>query len=369
VEKAHAQVRFAPGLAVCLTTFAGDGAGVSDRAAGIIFKAPIHTIRFGSTLPPRHAKRRAHFVQARFWIIGREAIAGDPHIEYMFIDMNGGSMALEVNYRGKNVFVAGGTSGINLGIADAFAQAGARVAVMSRNADRVSQAVEQLKQHHHDVRGYVGDVRDMSAVEKALRSAHQAFGEIDVLVSGAAGNFLAPALDISSNGFKAVIDIDLVGTFHVLRAGFEVMRRPGGSMINISAPQSTSPAPMQVHVCAAKAGLDQVMRVLALEWGQMGLRVNSIMPGPIADSGGFKKLVSTDELDRLNSRIPLGRVGTLADVAAMALFLGSSHASYITGALIPVDGGVSLLGGRNYAGEIAPTPRSVEAARERTSSK
>lgn len=269
-------------------------------------------------------------------------------------------MTLEVDYRGKNVFVAGGTSGINLGIADAFAEAGARVAVLSRNADRVSQAVAQLKRHHQDIRGYVGDVRDMSAVEAALKSAHQAFGDIDVLVSGAAGNFLAPALNISSNGFKAVVDIDLIGTFHVMRAGFDVMRRPGGSMINISAPQSTSPAPMQVHVCAAKAGLDQVMRVLALEWGQLGLRVNSIMPGPIAGTGGFQKLVSADELGRLNSRIPLGRVGTLADVAEMALFLGSPRASYITGALIPVDGGVSLLGGRNYAGEIAPTPKAAE---------
>lgn len=265
------------------------------------------------------------------------------------------------NFSGKSVFVAGGTSGINLGIADAYAEAGARVSVMSRNPERVAEAVGHLKRHHKDVGGYVGDVRDMKAVEAALRAAHGAFGDIDVLVSGAAGNFLAPALNISSNGFKAVVDIDLVGTFHVLRAGFDFMRRPGGSIINISAPQSTSPAPMQVHVCAAKAGLDQVMRVLALEWGQYGLRVNSIMPGPIADTGGFKKLISSEELERLNNRIPLGRVGTLGDVAELALFLGSDRASYITGALIPVDGGVSLLGGRNYAGNIAPTPKPAEA--------
>ena len=152
-----------------------------------------------------------------------------------------------------------------------------------------------------------------------------------------------------------MVDIDLVGTFHVLRAGFDFLRRPGASLINISAPQSTFPSPMQVHVCAAKAGLDQVMRVLALEWGPYGVRVNSIMPGPIANTGGLSKLVSEVERSRIEGRIPLRRVGQLGDIAEMALFLGSARASYITGALIPVDGGISLLGGRNYAGDPEPT--------------
>jgi NAD(P)-dependent dehydrogenase (short-subunit alcohol dehydrogenase family) len=116
---------------------------------------------------------------------------------------------------------------------------------------------------------------------------------------------------------------------------------------------------MQVHVCAAKAGLDQVMRVLALEWGQYGVRVNSIVPGPIEQTGGLAKLVSASERTRIEGRIPLRRVGTIEDVAEMALFLGSSRASYITGALIPVDGGISLLGGRNYAGDPVPTPRET----------
>lgn len=264
----------------------------------------------------------------------------------------------EFDYRDASVFVAGGTSGINLGIADAFARAGAKVAVMSRDRGRIDNAVAQLAGHGGRAAGFQGDVRDMEQVRTAMKAASEEHGAFDVLVSGAAGNFLCPALDLSPNGFKVVIDIDLMGTFHVMRAGFDFARRPGASFINISAPQSTSPAPMQVHVCAAKAGLDQVMRVLAMEWGEHGVRVNSIMPGPIEDTGGLSKLLAEDERSRFEERIPLRRVGQKADVANMALFLASPLASYVTGALIPVDGGVSLLGGRNYAGTPQPTARS-----------
>ena len=260
------------------------------------------------------------------------------------------------DYSGASVFVAGGTSGINLGIAEGFAAVGANVAVMSRKAENVASAVEQLKRHGGKVLGVIGDVRHMDQVQAAMKQAFEAHGPFDALVSGAAGNFLCPAEDLSPNGFKVVIDIDLIGTFHVMRAGFDYARKPGASFINISAPQSTSPAAMQVHVCAAKAGLDQVMRVLALEWGVHGVRVNSIMPGPIEDTGGLNKLV-TDAKEAFVARVPLRRIGTKTDVANMALFLASPLASYVTGALIPVDGGTQLLGGRNYAGEPKPTPR------------
>lgn len=260
-------------------------------------------------------------------------------------------MNFPIRFDRKAVFVAGGTAGINLGIAEAFAEAGARVAVMSRDADRVARAREQLSRHGGEVLALVGDVRDYGAVERAFEQAHAQFDDIDVVVSGAAGNFLAKALDLSPNGFKAVVDIDLNGTFHVLRAAHRFLRKPGASIINISAPQSYNPAPMQVHACAAKAGLDQVMRVCALEWGEHGIRVNSIVPGPIENTGGLAKLASDSERSSMGGRIPIRRLGHVDDIAAMALFLASPFASFITGALIPVDGGISLLGGRNHAVE------------------
>jgi NAD(P)-dependent dehydrogenase (short-subunit alcohol dehydrogenase family) len=250
------------------------------------------------------------------------------------------------DFTGKVVFVAGGTSGINLGIAEAFAAAGAAVAVASRSQERVEAATAQLARHGGKVLGRSADVRDYAAISAALAAAHETFGEIDVLVSGAAGNFPAAALGMSANAFKTVVDIDLLGTFNVLRAGHQYLTKPGASIINISAPQSYNPMPLQVHACAAKAGVDQVMRVLAMEWGADGIRVNSIAPGPIEGSEGVKRLSGSDAVRAgMAKRIPLGRLGTLDDVAQLALFLASPCSSYLTGALIPVDGGWSLGGG------------------------
>ncbi len=258
------------------------------------------------------------------------------------------------DFTGKSVFVAGGSSGINLGIAEAFAAAGASLAIASRSQERVDQACERLRRHGGKVLGRSADVRDFAAISAALKAAYDVFGEIDVLVSGAAGNFPAPALGMSANAFKSVIDIDLLGTFNVLRAGHQYLRKPGAAVINISAPQSFNPMPLQVHACAAKAGVDQVMRVLAMEWGGDGIRVNSIAPGPIEGTEGFRRLSGSAEVrQKMESRIPLRRVGTLADCADLALFLASPRASWITGALIPVDGGWSLYGGGLSSAQMA----------------
>lgn len=254
-----------------------------------------------------------------------------------------------LDFKGRAVFVAGGSSGINLGIADAFAARGARVAVMSRSQDRVDAAVAHLGRHGGIACGFAGDVRNPAAVAEALQSAHARLGDFDVLVSGAAGNFVSPALDMSPNGFKTVVDIDLLGTFNVLRQAHQFLRKPGASVISISAPQSFNPTIFQAHVCAAKAGVDMLTRVLAMEWGGDGIRVNSIVPGPIGDTEGIRRLAPTEETRRaMEATIPLGRMGTRQEVADMAMVLSSPLASFVTGAVIPVDGGSSLLGGRDY---------------------
>lgn len=173
----------------------------------------------------------------------------------------------------------------------------------------------------------------------------EAFGPIDVLVSGAAGNFPARAADMSPNAFKTVVDIDLMGSFHVLRAAFPHLRRPGASVINISAPQAFMPMELQAHVCAAKAGVDMLTRVLAMEWGPQGIRVNSIAPGPIAGTEGMKRLAPTPEVDQLVTQtVPLRRQGTPEDIARAALFLASPLADYVSGIVMPVDGGWSTGG-------------------------
>lgn len=254
-------------------------------------------------------------------------------------------MSRLLSFDGAHVFVAGGTSGINLGIARAFAAAGARVAVLSRSRDKVDAAVARLRAEGPDAVGFAADVRDYAAVEGALGAARERFGAIDVLVSGAAGNFPAPALDLSSNAFRTVVDIDLLGTFNVLRAGFAFLRRPGAAVINISAPQAFQPMALQMHVCAAKAGVDMVTRVAAQEWGPAGVRVNSIVPGPIAGTEGMRRLAPTPALaERVRDSVPLRRFGEAGEVADACLWLASPMAAYVTGAVIPVDGGWSLGG-------------------------
>ncbi|QKD42256.1 SDR family oxidoreductase [Alicycliphilus denitrificans] len=259
------------------------------------------------------------------------------------------------SFAGRHVFVAGGSSGINLGIAQAFARAGAHVTVMSRSPDKVQQAAEGLRALGAQALGISADVRDSAAVDAALRQSHERFGDIDVLVSGAAGNFIAPAKDLSPNGFRTVIDIDLNGSFHVLRLAYPLLRKPGASVINISAPQGVNPTMYQVHACAAKAGIDMMTRVLAMEWGEDGVRVNAIAPGPIADTEGMRRLAPSPEaLANAVASVPLQRMGTLEDIAHMALFLSSPQAGYVTGAVIPVDGGSSLRGGRDMRASYTP---------------
>ncbi len=244
--------------------------------------------------------------------------------------------------RGRTVLVAGGTSGINRGIACAFARAGARVFVLSRSADKVADTVAELESLGSEAAGATADVRRVEEVDAAFAACAERFGAIDVLVSGAAGNFPAWAKNISSNGFRAVLEIDVLGTHHVMLAGYRHLSRPG-VILNISAAASFRPMIGQAHVCAAKAGVDQITRTLALEWGPEGIRVNSVLPGPIEDTEGFRRLAPTPQIKaRRLSRVPLRRAATSAEVGDLCLFLASDRASYITGAVVPVDGGASL---------------------------
>ena len=251
------------------------------------------------------------------------------------------------DFTGRSVLVFGGTSGINLGIAEAFARAGANVGVASRKPEKVEAAVARISALGHPAFGGVADVRDMAAVTAVVDAFAATRGGIDVLVSGAAGNFPALASGLSSNGFKAVMEIDVLGTFHVLKAGYPHLRRPGGAVINISAPQAQIPMALQVHVCAAKAGVDMITKTLALEWGPEGLRINSVIPGPIAGTEGMNRLAPTPEAEaRVVASVPLRRMGTPDDIADVCLFLASDAARYVSGAVLPVDGGWSAAGAR-----------------------
>jgi len=244
---------------------------------------------------------------------------------------------------GKVAFVTGGGSGIGQSIAQGFAQHGASVVLAGRKQDRLDSAANAIRSEGGNADTAALDVREYAALEAALRRTRDTLGEIDILVCAAAGNFPAPVTGMSANGFKAVIDIDLLGTFNTCRAGFEFLRKPGASIISISATHAQTPIANQSHVCAAKAGIELLMKTLAIEWGPQGIRANCITPGPTADTEGMRRLAPTEEdRRRVERNVPLGRFGTKDELADLALFLCSSAASYITGAIFHCDGGSSL---------------------------
>lgn len=250
--------------------------------------------------------------------------------------------------KGKVVFVTGGGSGINFGIARNFAAVGAEIGICGRNPERLERAAEELRTLGAGVFTRSADVRDPDALQQALEDCGKDLGPVDVLVCGAAGNFLAPAEKLSPNGFKSVVDIDLIGSFNAVHAGFEQLRKTRGSIIFISAAMAHIPHAYQLHVGAAKAGIDNMMKNLALEWGRYGIRSNSIMPGPVKDTEGMKRL-STPELEaELIKTIPMGRMGVVDDIGHAAVFLSSPLASHITGALLVVDGGQHLAGSTGF---------------------
>jgi len=261
---------------------------------------------------------------------------------------------------GRVAFVTGGGTGITGGVARALTEAGAHVALVSRSIEHLEPAAKAINDARVGERGrnptvregansnaemtgeafaVAADVRKPDEVARAISATVERFGKIDIVVNGAAGNFLCKADELSPNGFGIVVDIDLKGTFNVCRTAFAELKKNRGQILNISATLHYLGTPMQLHVSAAKAGVDALTRNLAVEWGRYGIRVNAIAPGPIGDTEGMKRLVPEPIKEKLRQRIPLGRFGMIQDIENAAVFLCSDAANFINGAVLVVDGG------------------------------
>ncbi|XP_020032346.1 peroxisomal 2,4-dienoyl-CoA reductase [(3E)-enoyl-CoA-producing] isoform X1 [Castor canadensis] len=242
----------------------------------------------------------------------------------------------------KVAFITGGGSGIGFRIAEIFMRHGCHTIIASRNLSRVSMAAEKLANATSQrCLPLSMDVRSPTAVMAAVDQALEEFGKIDILINCAAGNFLCPASALSFNAFKTVVDIDTIGTFNVSRVVYEkFFRDHGGVIVNITATLSFRGQVLQVHAGTAKAAVDAMTRHLAVEWGPQNIRVNSLVPGPISGTEGFRRLGGPQaSLSTKALLSPLQRLGNKTEIAHGVLYLASPLASYVTGTMLVVDGG------------------------------
>jgi NAD(P)-dependent dehydrogenase (short-subunit alcohol dehydrogenase family) len=256
---------------------------------------------------------------------------------------------------GRVALITGGGSGIGLGIARAFAAAGARLVLASRNEARLEAAVAEITAAGGQAVAVRADVRNYEEVQKAVATAVEHYGALDIVIANAAGNFVVPAAEMSPNAWKVVIDIDLNGTFFCARASHAALRASahGGRFIAISTTRALEGWPGCAHAGAAKAGIMSLIRTLTGEWGPDGIRCNTIAPGAIGDTEGVKRIYEEQgRAERELSSVPLGTFGKTADIANAAVFLCSDAGSYITGADLVVDGGRN----RSRAGAARPAP-------------
>jgi len=224
---------------------------------------------------------------------------------------------------------------------------GANAVIFARKKGRLEAAAKELEeQTGRECLAVTGDVRDAKSVEAAVDMALAKFGRIDILVNGAAGNFLVKAEKISPNGFKTVIDIDLVGTFITSQAVYKkYMKEHGGNILNLSMTLHWTGQALQTHAGAAKAGIDAMTRHMAVEWGLNNVRVNGIAIGTIQDTEGFARLLPKPMLKKVLESIPAGRFGSISDIGLAAIYLVSDAASYVTGTILTVDGGSWMTSG------------------------
>lgn len=257
-------------------------------------------------------------------------------------------------FKGKVVFVTGGAGTICKVQTEALVLLGANAAIIGRNEKKTLEAAQEMSQLRDGAKvigiGNV-DVRDVNSLVKAVDETVKKLGKIDFLIAGAAGNFLADFNHLSSNAFKSVISIDLLGSYNTVKACFEQLRANKGAIIFVSATLHYYGVPFQSHVGAAKAGVDALSNALAVELGPLGIRSNCIAPGAIGGTEGMSRLTPPNSKP-VDKKCPLQRLGTTKDIADSTVYLFSPAASYVTGTIQVVDGGLWHIGG--MMGDLYP---------------
>jgi len=270
------------------------------------------------------------------------------------------------SFAGRVALVTGGGTGLGLELSRALAQLGATVAIASRSSAHHAPFLAEARARGWSAEALELDVREASAVERAIGALAERRGRLDILINNAAGNFVCPAERLSERAWRAVLGIVLDGSFYCSRAAARVMLAQGsGQILNVLATYAWTGMPGVVHSASAKAGVLAMTRTLAAEWGARGLRVNAIAPGPFESAGASERLwPDAQTRERVRARIPLGRFARASEVAAQALWLLSPASAYVNGECLTIDGGASLGQGMWPTGSAIRRDKGARAAPE-----
>lgn len=236
--------------------------------------------------------------------------------------------------------VTGASRGIGRGLAEALAAAGATVAVAARSDRDAEVVVDGIREAGGSATAHVLDVSDVDSIRRGVGSVVDAHGRLDILVANAGLGANHPALDVSEDDWDSMMDVNLKGAFFTAQAcGRHMVERGSGRIVVISSQASLVGIRDHVVYCASKGGVNQLVRVLALEWGSLGVTVNAVAPTFIYTPGTAERLDDPEYLAGVVARIPVGHVGTIADVAGAVVYLASEAGGMVNGTILPVDGG------------------------------
>lgn len=261
----------------------------------------------------------------------------------------------------KNIVVTGGGTGLGKSMASKFLDLGANLVLTSRKENVINETAKELRKGRKKVIPIVCDVRESDQVESMINQTVSELGSVDILLNNAAGNFISPTENLSSNAFKTVVDIVLNGTFHCTQAAGKVMRKnKSGVILNIVTSYAWTGSGYVVPSACAKAGVLTMTRSLAVEWAKYGIRTIAIAPGPFPTKGAWSRLAPPGMgiEKKMKAQIPLRRFGEHEELANLATFLVSDEASYINGEVVTIDGGEWLQG----AGEFNQLEKIPKAA-------
>jgi NAD(P)-dependent dehydrogenase (short-subunit alcohol dehydrogenase family) len=257
--------------------------------------------------------------------------------------------------QGKTIIVTGGGTGLGRAMSTYFLKLGANVVITSRKLDVLQKTASEMEaETGGKVLAVACDVRNYDEVEAMLQQSVTQFGQVDVLLNNAAGNFIAPTERLSANAFSTVIDIVLKGSANCSLAlgKYWIDKKIAGNILNIVTTYAFTGSAYVVPSACAKGGVLSMTRSLAVEWGRHGIRTNAIAPGPFPTKGAWERLLPGDMAQKFDfkNRVPLKRVGEHQELANLAAFLVSDFSGYINGEVITIDGGEWLQGAGQFSG-------------------